>query len=164
MSSPKSLIEIKESLKSLIDPKYMFFDPSHIWMVEIFNDDGVVIRRNKTTTLYCIIGQIYYYYFYTYEESNEFPKHLDFLFEECVSTGFSDLQYDDSFVKSFRESGASYYAISYQGKPRFNEDHIQNCSVTAQSLALESISIIAEFARRDEVDELYEIKEYLSCK
>ena len=62
------------------------------------------------------------------------------------------------------KKGAKYYTINYKGNLRPYEDSIQDCSMTSHSLALESILMIGELARRNEVDELYDIKEYLERK
>ena len=161
MNSQKSFVEIRESLKSLVEPKHIIFNPSHSWMVEVLNSNGEIIGQNKITTLYCIIGKIYDFLVYSSNETGELPNFLYTLFEECISTGFSDLQQHPVFLDPRPENDTVYWTINYQGKPRLNDDNIQDGSITAQSLALESISMIIELAKRNEVSELHDIKENL---
>ena len=94
MNSQKSFIEIRESLKSLVEPKHIIYNPSYAWIVEVFNFNGELISQYKETTLYCIIGRIYNYY-----NGEELPSFLYILFEECISTGCSDFQNDDCYLQ-----------------------------------------------------------------
>ena len=155
MSSYKSLKELKELFNNFVDSEFINYPPNHSWMVQrdsYDSDTSEIISSNFSgnMTLYSILAPII-------ENGYETPYQL---YESCVSRGegFSD---ELTAICGGGDQSISSFSIKYVGPLGPETEKIQNITETAQSLALESISIITKITERNEVDKLYEIRSYL---
>jgi hypothetical protein len=158
MAQHRSLKEIRELFKDIVEPEFIKFPPNDCWVVmqrKLNTESGEFTTESSLKmNLYSIMRSIV-------EAGNYFP-YISRLYECCVTAGKGSSNDLDSCYLSKEHASDSCW-IQYEGPFALGSDRnkIANSTPTVQSLALESISIITELARKNDLEKLIEVKNYL---
>jgi hypothetical protein len=158
MAQHRSLKEIRELFKDIVEPEFIMFPPNDCWVViqrKINVESGEFTTESSLKmNLHSIMRPIV--------EAGNYFHYISRLYECCVTAGQGSSNDLDSCYLSKEHASDSCW-IQYEGPFILGKDRnkILTSSPTAQSLALESISIITQIARNNDRDKLNEIKNYL---
>jgi hypothetical protein len=156
MGQYKTLKEIRKIfIDDVVEPEFRNFSPSDCWVVmkrRLNTDSGEYVTESSLNmNLYLILSKIL-------EEGYSSEPALR-LYELCVTAGQgSSSVLETCYLKDKNDSDSCW--IQYEG-PFVKGAKISNCMPSVQPLALESISIITELARKNDLNKLLEIKNYL---
>ncbi len=158
MGKYKSLKEVRELFQDIVESELIKFSPDDCWVViqRKYDIDSAEYLTESTLkmNLYSILRLLL--------EQGSPVSYITRLYEHCVTAGQgSHSALDLCYLKTENASDSCW--IQYEGPFGLGngQNRFANSTPTVQSLALESISIITELARKNDLDKLIEVKNYL---
>jgi hypothetical protein len=158
MGKDKSLKEVRELFQDTVEPEFIKFSPNDCWIVSQrkydVNSEEYFTESFLKMNLYSMLRPIL--------EQGSPASYITRLYELCVTAGQGSHSALNSCYLNTENASDSCW-IQYEGPFVLGNDKnkIANSTPTVQSLALESISIITELARKNDLDKLLEVKNYL---